>query len=40
MPLIHVQRTPGRTAEQKAQLVRDLTTRMCGPPAASRRACG
>ncbi|MFJ5269618.1 4-oxalocrotonate tautomerase family protein [Streptomyces sp. NPDC088358] len=25
MPLIHVQQTPGRTAEQKAHLVRDLT---------------
>ncbi|MFI9644998.1 4-oxalocrotonate tautomerase family protein [Streptomyces sp. NPDC052040] len=25
MPLIHVQQTPGKTAEQKAELVRELT---------------
>ncbi|TSB21417.1 4-oxalocrotonate tautomerase family protein [Streptomyces sp. NBC_01525] len=25
MPLIHVQQTPGKTAEQKAELVRALT---------------
>ncbi|QNP71127.1 4-oxalocrotonate tautomerase family protein [Streptomyces roseirectus] len=25
MPLIHVQQTPGKTAEQKSELVRELT---------------
>ncbi|MFG2475031.1 4-oxalocrotonate tautomerase family protein [Streptomyces fagopyri] len=25
VPLIHVRQTPGRTAEQKAELARDLT---------------
>jgi len=25
MPLVHVQQTPGKTAEQKSELVRELT---------------